>query len=174
MASETVKKLRKEKWLTAAEFKELFSGDFDFELIREADCVRRENYGTDVFVRGLIEFSNYCKNNCYYCGIRCGNRDAVRYRLSKDEILDCAERGYKLGFRTFVLQGGARTRSLTMIASVTLYGALKRVFRTVLSLFPLGNGQKKVIRGYLLPVQTDIFSDTRLQTGSTTESFIRG
>lgn len=106
MSSETVKKLRKEKWLTDAEFKELLSGDFDFELIREADSVRRENYGTDVFMRGLIEFSNYCKNNCYYCGIRCGNRDAVRYRLSKGEILDCAERGYELGFRTFVLQGG--------------------------------------------------------------------
>lgn len=106
MSSETVENLRKEKWLTATEIKELFSGDYDLELIQEADCVRRKNYGTDVFIRGLIEFTNYCKNNCYYCGIRCANGDTVRYRLSKNDILSCAERGYKLGFRTFVLQGG--------------------------------------------------------------------
>lgn len=76
------------------------------ELFRKADKVRREHYGTDVYIRGLIEVTNYCNNNCYYCGIRKGNRDVKRYRLSKDEILTCCEQGYKLGFRTFVLQGG--------------------------------------------------------------------
>lgn len=71
-----------------------------------ADCQRRKFYGEAVFVRGLIEFTNYCKNNCYYCGIRCENSDVKRYRLSPDEILECCREGYTLGFRTFVLQGG--------------------------------------------------------------------
>lgn len=72
----------------------------------EADKIRRENYGDEVYVRGLIEFSNFCKNDCYYCGIRKGNHKAERYRLSFDEILSCCEEGFSLGFRTFVLQGG--------------------------------------------------------------------
>ncbi|MCQ2982261.1 MAG: [FeFe] hydrogenase H-cluster radical SAM maturase HydE [Treponemataceae bacterium] len=63
-------------------------------------------YGNKVFTRGLIEFTNYCRNDCYYCGIRCSNRSAQRYRLTKEEILDCCKEGYELGFRTFVLQGG--------------------------------------------------------------------
>ena len=63
-------------------------------------------YGTDVYVRGLIEYSNYCKNNCLYCGIRAGNKNASRYRLSTEDILSCCRSGYALGFRTFVLQGG--------------------------------------------------------------------
>ena len=63
-------------------------------------------YGKKVFTRGLIEYTNYCKNDCYYCGIRRSNRNASRYRLTKEEILQCCENGYELGFRTFVLQGG--------------------------------------------------------------------
>lgn len=66
----------------------------------------KEYYGNSVFVRGLIEFTNYCKNDCYYCGIRKSNLDALRYRLTKEEILECCKEGYELGFRTFVLQGG--------------------------------------------------------------------
>lgn len=75
-------------------------------LVACADTLRREHYGRRVFFRGLVEFSSYCKNNCYYCGIRSENRHAVRYRLTHDDILGCCERGYALGFRTFVLQGG--------------------------------------------------------------------
>lgn len=63
-------------------------------------------YGRQVFIRGLIEFSNYCKNDCLYCGIRRSNAKADRYRLTKKEILSCCDNGYGLGFRTFVLQGG--------------------------------------------------------------------
>lgn len=63
-------------------------------------------YGKDVYVRGLIEYTNYCKNDCYYCGIRKSNTNALRYRLTKEEILACCKEGYELGFRTFVLQGG--------------------------------------------------------------------
>ena len=68
--------------------------------------LRKKYYGDKVYTRGLIEFTNYCKNNCYYCGIRRGNRNAKRYRLTEEEILACCENGYELGFRTFVLQGG--------------------------------------------------------------------
>ena len=67
---------------------------------------RREIYTNSVFIRGLIEISNICKNDCYYCGIRCSNKLADRYRLSKEDILSCCGNGYALGFRTFVMQGG--------------------------------------------------------------------
>ncbi len=75
-------------------------------LAREAVRLRKKYYGDKVYARGLIEFTNYCKNDCLYCGIRRSNREALRYRLTKEEILSCCSRGYELGFRTFVLQGG--------------------------------------------------------------------
>ncbi len=75
-------------------------------LAAAADLVRREVYGDEVYIRGLIELTNYCKNNCYYCGIRRDNREVVRYRLTKSQVLACCKAGYDLGFRTFVLQGG--------------------------------------------------------------------
>ena len=68
--------------------------------------VRREHYGNAVYIRGLIEISNICKNDCIYCGIRCSNKDCERYRLTKEDILSCCDEGYELGFRTFVMQGG--------------------------------------------------------------------
>lgn len=105
--SELVEKLSSERNLTDEEWKALLlSGTFDKALVCAADKARRAVYGDEVYIRGLIEFTNYCKNNCYYCGIRCDNHKAVRYRLTKDEILACCEEGYRLGFRTFVLQGG--------------------------------------------------------------------
>ena len=100
-------KLKEEKKLSDEELLKLLStNEYDSELHTLADEVRREIYGEDVYIRGLIEISNYCKNDCYYCGIRRGNKSAVRYRLTKDDILACCEEGYKLGFRTFVMQGG--------------------------------------------------------------------
>ena len=75
-------------------------------LAARAEAVRLEHYGRDVYVRGLIEFTNHCKNNCLYCGIRRGNPTAERYRLSREDILRCCQAGYELGYRTFVLQGG--------------------------------------------------------------------
>ncbi len=63
-------------------------------------------YGQQIYMRGLIEFTNYCKNDCKYCGIRRSNQNAERYRLTEEQILSCCENGYELGFRTFVLQGG--------------------------------------------------------------------
>ncbi len=76
------------------------------ELFRRARAVQQEQFGKAVFLRGLIEFTNCCKNDCYYCGIRKSNTAVQRYRLSEDEILSCCRQGYELGFRTFVLQGG--------------------------------------------------------------------
>lgn len=96
--------------LTKDEFAELVRAADDPEtaalLREEAVKLRKQYYGNKVFTRGLIEFTNYCKNNCYYCGIRAGNKNAERYRLTKEEILECCAEGYALGFRTFVLQGG--------------------------------------------------------------------
>lgn len=102
-----VEKLRTNKDLPDEELLHLLNTDaFDDALAKAADEVRRSVYKDEVFLRGLIEFTNYCRNNCYYCGIRGGNQNAERYRLSKEEILECCREGYGLGYRTFVLQGG--------------------------------------------------------------------
>lgn len=75
-------------------------------LFEKARKTAAKYYGNHIYLRGLIEFTNHCKNNCYYCGIRAGNRKLERYRLTKEEILECCRIGYELGYRTFVLQGG--------------------------------------------------------------------
>lgn len=75
-------------------------------IAEKAVKARKEIYGNSVFVRGLIEISNICKNDCLYCGIRKSNSACERYRLSPEQITECADEGYELGFRTFVLQGG--------------------------------------------------------------------
>ncbi len=76
------------------------------ELFRRARACAQKHFGRRIYVRGLIEISNFCRQNCRYCGIRCGNAKAERYRLSPEQILECCEHGYGLGFRTFVMQGG--------------------------------------------------------------------
>lgn len=102
-----IDKLYKERNLTKEEWIYLLDSKIDTEyLFQRARKIQNEIYGKDVYIRGLIEISNYCKNDCLYCGIRCSNKNADRYRLSKDDILNCCDEGYKLGFRTFVLQGG--------------------------------------------------------------------
>ncbi len=86
----------------------LFTEDEDFRstLFEKARKTAQKFYGNQIYLRGLIEFTNYCKNNCYYCGIRCGNTKLQRYRLTEKDIENCCDSGYDLGFRTFVLQGG--------------------------------------------------------------------
>ena len=95
--------------LTLTEYEELVAG-FDPEIAEylrlEAVKKRKEIYGDKVFVRGLIEISNVCKNNCLYCGIRGENGNCQRYQLNHEEIMVCCVKGYDSGFRTFVLQGG--------------------------------------------------------------------
>ncbi len=95
--------------LNVPEFQALLEGRTPALAEELADLAREKRervYGKDVYIRGLIEISNICKNNCLYCGIRRDNRKVSRYRLTPEEILDCCEEGYQLGFRTFVLQGG--------------------------------------------------------------------
>ncbi len=96
--------------LSGAEYLTLLEGwenqEISSRLAQEAVRIRDYYYGRKIFTRGLIEFTNYCKNNCYYCGIRNGNRNAGRYRLTEEEILKCCHMGYEMGHRTFVLQGG--------------------------------------------------------------------
>ncbi len=107
--NDIVTKFIKEKKLSLEEYKELitvFSPERAEVLKNEAVKLRKEIYGNKIFIRGLIEISNICKNDCYYCGIRKGNKSCERYRLSEEEILACCSNGYSLGFRTFVLQGG--------------------------------------------------------------------
>ena len=107
MKNDIVKELYENKNIPDEAFKTLITTDeYDQPLCYYADLRRREYYDDKVYVRGLIEFTNYCRNNCYYCGIRCGNDKADRYRLTPEEILGCCDEGYELGFRTFVLQGG--------------------------------------------------------------------
>lgn len=89
------------KWLIENLGEQHFPVLFDYAL-----KTRQKNYGNKVFMRGLIEFSNICRQNCKYCGLRCSNNNVERYRLSKEEILDCCRHGRKLGFSTFVLQSG--------------------------------------------------------------------
>ncbi|WFR60258.1 [FeFe] hydrogenase H-cluster radical SAM maturase HydE [Anaerocolumna sp. AGMB13025] len=99
--------------LSKEEFVELLSGytEEDTEYAREkAAKTANQYFDNKVYTRGLIEFTNYCKNDCYYCGIRRSNTNVVRYRLSDEDILSCCEQGYELGFRTFVLQGGEDLR----------------------------------------------------------------
>ena len=107
-----IDKLEKNQILSKEEFVRLLAisekDDIDY-LTERAKCIRDDIYGKRVFIRGLIEISNYCKNDCYYCGIRRSNKNAQRYRLSKEQILSCCENGYELGFRTFVMQGGEDT-----------------------------------------------------------------
>ena len=75
-------------------------------LYDTAHATAQQYFGNKIFMRGLIEISNHCKNDCLYCGIRRSQKEVHRYRLSKEEILDCCQQGYGLGFRTYVLQGG--------------------------------------------------------------------
>lgn len=100
----------KQSWNISLEQLKLLLETNDDEGIRfmheEAVKVCQKTYGNQVFIRGLIEFTNFCKNDCYYCGIRRSNSQADRYRLTKEQMLDCCASGYELGFRTFVLQGG--------------------------------------------------------------------
>lgn len=104
-----IDKLVRQRCLSEQEFVALIEGRNDAvaqRLRQIATGLRQEHYGNDVYLRGLIEFTNYCKNDCYYCGIRRSNDKVERYRLTDVQILNCCQTGYKLGYRSFVLQGG--------------------------------------------------------------------
>lgn len=105
----TINKVKQSRNISLEQLKLLLeiNDDEGVRFMREeAVKVCQKTYGNQVFIRGLIEFTNFCKNDCYYCGIRRSNSQADRYRLTKEQMLDCCASGYELGFRTFVLQGG--------------------------------------------------------------------
>lgn len=95
--------LEKEEWIELLEHR---TPQAEALLFAKARDKQEAYFGKQIYIRGLIEFTNYCRNDCYYCGIRRSNGNAHRYRLMEEEILDCCRYGYSLGFRTFVLQGG--------------------------------------------------------------------
>lgn len=110
---ELIEKLKNERILPHEEFTQLIKTYTDEDRAFAAKSARAEAdriFGNKIYIRGLIEFSSYCKNDCYYCGLRRSNENAERYRLSREEILSCCDEGYELGFRTFVLQGGEDMR----------------------------------------------------------------
>ncbi len=143
-------KLEKENRLTKAEWMQLIDGrttelaEFLFERARE---VRHAHYGKNVYIRGLIEFSNYCKNDCYYCGIRKSNRCLSRYRLTKEEILSCCQNGYELGFRTFVLQGG-EDLWFTQERMTELIRSIRREFPDCAITLSVGEREKDEYQAY--------------------------
>jgi biotin synthase len=107
--TELIKKLDAEKALSREEWRQLIGTftDGDREFARSiAQGIALERFGRGIFFRGIVEFTNFCKNDCLYCGIRRDDRGVQRYRLEKDDILDCCRSGWAAGFRTFVLQGG--------------------------------------------------------------------
>ena len=118
---ELVDALERDNRLSLSEYAELISGqnpETAEYAAKKADGVRRKIYGNAVYVRGLIEIGNVCKNDCFYCGIRRSNGKCDRYILSEQEISDCAKQGYELGFRTFVLQGGEGVFSVEKVCGI--------------------------------------------------------
>lgn len=104
-----IDKLERSRRLTRMEYAALLAArdpELDAYLFEKSRAAALRTFGNKIYIRGLIEFSNHCKNDCYYCGIRRSNREIARYRLREEQILACAALGWELGFRTFVLQGG--------------------------------------------------------------------
>ncbi len=126
-----IDKLERERGLSKEEFVQLLSGftpeDADY-LFEKSRAAAQSRFGRRIYIRGLIEFTNYCRCDCYYCGIRRSNPNAQRYRLTPEEILECCQEGYGLGFRTFVLQGGE---------DLTFSGQeLAQIIRSIKNAFP--------------------------------------
>ena len=150
MMKELILKLEKEQKLNKEEWMQLIGGrteetaEFLFERARETAIA---HYGNDVYIRGLIEFSNYCKNDCYYCGIRRSNRCVSRYRLTEEEILDCCRNGYGLGFRTFVLQGG-EDPWFTQERMTAIISAIRKEFPDCAITLSVGEREKAEYEAY--------------------------
>lgn len=142
--------------------------EYLFSLARKE---RHRYYGHDVYVRGLIEFTNYCKNDCLYCGIRKSNGNAHRYRLSEEDILNCCKEGYDLGFRTFVLQGG-EDGYYTDERIIHLIRMIKEQYPDCAITLSIGEKSKKVTRPTSMQAPTVIFCVMKLIITNITDSFI--
>ena len=131
--------LEKEEWAALIRGRTDILAEYVFSLARKE---RHQYYGHDVYIRGLIEFTNYCKNDCYYCGIRKSNAGVMRYRLGEEQILSCCSAGYALGFRTFVLQGG-EDGWFTDERMVRIVGAIKSRFPDCAVTLSIGERSKE-------------------------------
>lgn len=140
-----IDRLRVERCLEREDYYRLLSG-FDDEVLSYANTNAREVadnvFGKGVYVRGLIEVTNYCRNNCYYCGIRRDNSGVERYRLTKEQILECCYKGDRLGFNTFVLQGG-EDYTLGSEWLVDLIATIRKEFPLVAITLSLGEKSKE-------------------------------
>lgn len=116
-------------------------------LLSEGAAVRDAYYGKKIYVRGLIEFTNYCRNNCYYCGIRRGNKNARRYRLTAKQILECCDEGHRLGFNTYVLQGGEDNYFTDKIMCDIIYD-IKSKYPDCAVTLSIGEKNKESYRAY--------------------------
>ena len=140
-----IDKLCGNRALSVEEYKKLISeytpeaAEYAATLARN---VREKYYGKTVFIRGLIEISNICKNDCYYCGIRRSNLNCDRYRLTEKQILECCEAGYELGFRTFVMQGGEDAFFSDSVL-VSIISNIKKKFPGVAVTLSLGERSKE-------------------------------
>lgn len=114
-------------------------------LIQYAHETRLAHYGPRVFMRGLIEFSNYCKQNCLYCGLRVGNKEVIRYRLTEKEIIDSCKEGYTLGYRTFVLQSGEDYTYTEQVLKGIIQG-IKKLFPEVALTLSIGEREFEVYK----------------------------
>jgi biotin synthase len=145
-----IDKLNDDNYLDQAEFlfllKNISLRELDY-LKELSDSVRKRVYGKSVYMRGLIEFSNYCKQGCNYCGIRALNTNVDRYRLDKEVILDCCREGYRLGYRTFVLQSGEDPKFDDDIM-VDILKAVKAEFSDVAITLSVGEKTKEQYQKY--------------------------
>lgn len=147
---ELINKLEKVGMLSKEEFIKLLSGfkpaDSEY-LFTRARAAAQSIFSNKVYTRGLIEFTNYCKNNCLYCGIRAGNLKIERYRLCKEDILSCCENGYSLGFRTFVLQGG-EDNHYSDVEMVDIISSIKKTFPDCALTLSIGEKSEEAYRAY--------------------------
>lgn len=170
-----IDQLEQEHTLSASQWIQLLNGRtpelaaYLFEKSRRAQI---RFYGHTVYIRGLIEFTNYCKNNCYYCGIRSGNTHAHRYRLTKEDILACCADGYKLGFRTFVLQGGEDPWYTTDRLS-DLVHTIRTMYPDCAITLSTGEATKAEYQQLLMQALTVSFCAMRPTMQTTTNSCIR-
>lgn len=145
MINSLIDRLRREHRLEAGEYKTLLlCGEADAlrHLQEQAREVALGVFGNRVFIRGLIEITNRCRNNCYYCGIRKGNHLLTRYELTREEILECCRNGYALGFRTFVLQGGEAPAAKDEWIAETV-AAIRREFPDCIITLSLGEKSRQ-------------------------------
>ena len=145
-----IEHLKTEKMLSVGELDCLLTTE-DTETVEklkaEARMAAQSVYGKQIYIRGLIEFTNYCKNECYYCGIRRGNACAERYRLTEEQILFCCATGYELGFRTFVLQGG-EDPYFTDEKICGLVSAIKRAYPDCAVTLSIGEKERASYQAY--------------------------